>query len=107
MTPPVYDDLHDDEVETPKAVKALQPELMVMSSPRALGVSLISDHEIVQSGKAPHHSYVCIKDPFHTYITLPPLELHDHIAHALEESYVTNTRSKCKLSLFPFFTCMS
>ena len=45
--PPVYDDLPDDEVETPKTVEALQPELMVMSGPLSLGVSLTSNHETV------------------------------------------------------------
>ena len=91
--PLVYDNLHDDEVETPKTVEALQPELMVMSSPRSLGVSLTSDHEVVQSPKAPHHSSVCNEDPSHTQTTLPPLELHDPIAHTLEETYIASTRS--------------
>lgn len=63
--PPVYDDLFDDEVETPKTIKALQPKLMVMSGPRSLWVSLTSDQEIVQSPKAPHHSSVWIKYPSH------------------------------------------
>jgi len=43
LKPLVYDDLSDDEVETPKAVEALQPELMVISGPHSLGVSLTSD----------------------------------------------------------------
>ena len=30
LKPPVYDDLPNDEVETPNTVEALQPELMVM-----------------------------------------------------------------------------
>ena len=63
--PPVYDDLPDDEVETPKIVEALQPKLMVMSGPHSLGVSLTSDHETIQSPKAPHHSSVCIEYPSH------------------------------------------
>ena len=41
--PPVYDDLFDDEFETPKTAGALQPELMVMSSPYSLGVSFTSN----------------------------------------------------------------
>jgi len=105
--PLVYDDLCNDEVETPKTVDALQPKLMVMSSPCSLGVSLTSSHEIFQSPKAPHHSSVCIEDPSHSHITLPPLELHDPITHALEESYIASTRARCKLSLFLSFACMS
>ena len=54
----MYDGLPDDEVETPKTVEALQPEMMVMSGPRSLWVSLTSNHEIVQSPKAPHNSSV-------------------------------------------------
>lgn len=56
--PPVYDDISNDEVETPKTVEALQPELMVMSSPRSLGVGFNSDQEIFRLPKAPHHSSV-------------------------------------------------
>ena len=93
MKPPIYDDLPDDEVETPKTIKALQPKLMVMSGPRSLRVSLTSNHETVQSPKAPHRLFLCIEDPPHTQITLPPLELHDPIAHALEESYIASTHS--------------
>ena len=81
--------------------------MMVMSGRLSLGVSLTSDHEIVQSPKAPHHSFVCIEDPSHTQITLPPLELHDPIAHALEESYIAGTHARRKLSLFLLFACMS
>ena len=89
--PPVYDDLSNDEVETHKVVEALQPEMMVMSSPRCPEVGFTSDQEIVQSPKAPHHSYVCIEDQSHT---------HDTITHALEEFYIIITRARCKLSLF-------
>lgn len=32
LKPPVYDDIPNDEVETPKNVEALQPKLMVSSS---------------------------------------------------------------------------
>ena len=78
-----------------------------MLGPRSPGVSLTSDRKIVQSPKAPHHSYVCIEDPSHTQITLPPLKLHDPIAHALEESYIASTHVRCKLSLFLSFSCMS
>ena len=38
---------------------------------------------------------------------LPPLELHDPISHALEESYIASTCARCKLSLFLSFACMS
>ena len=88
--PPVYDDLYDDEVETPKTLRALRPKLMVMSGPRSLGVSLTSNHEIVQSPKAPHQSSVYIEDPSHSQIALRPLDLHDLVSHALEESYIAN-----------------
>jgi len=105
--PPVYDDLLDDEAETPKAVEAILPKLMVMSCCCFLEVSLTSDHEILQSPKALHHSSVCIEDPSPTQITLPPLKLHDPITHAFKESYSTRTHSRCKLSLFLSFSCMS
>ena len=62
-----------------------------MLGPRSLGVSLTSNHEIVQSPKVPHHSFLCIEDPSHKHITLPPLKLHDPISHALEESYIAST----------------
>ena len=42
-----------------------------------------------------------------TQIMLPPLELHDPIAHALEESYIESTRVRHTLSLFLSFACMS
>lgn len=64
-----------------------------MSDPWSLEVSLSSDHEIIQSPKAPHRSSICIEDPSHTQITLPPLELHDPIAHDLEEFYIANSHS--------------
>lgn len=64
--PPVYDDLPDDEVETPKTVETLQLKLMVMSSPHSIEVSLTSDHEIIQSLEAPHRSSICTEDPSHT-----------------------------------------
>ena len=88
--PPVYDDLSDDEVETPKIVEALQPEMISMSSPHSLGVSLTFDHETVQSPKAPHRSFICIEDPSHLHITLPPIK-HNPIAHVLEDSYIAST----------------
>lgn len=105
--PSIYDDLFDDEVETPNTVKALQPELMVMSGPHSPEVGLTSNQEIVQSPKAPHHPSVCIEDQSHTYIMLTPLELHNPIAHALEEYYIESTCARHKLSLFIYFTCMS
>jgi len=88
--PPVYHDLSVDEVETPKIVEALFPELMAILGPCSFGVSFTFDHEIFQSPEAPHHSYVCIEDQSHTQIILPLLELHDPITHALEESYIAS-----------------
>lgn len=105
--PPIYDDLFDDEVETPQIFEALQPELMVMSSPPCPEVGFTSNQDIVQSPEAPHHSYVCIKYPSHTNIMLPPLKLHNPIAHALEEYYIASTCAQHKLSLFLSFSCMS
>ncbi len=64
--PPVYDDLPDDEVETPKTVKALQPELMVMLGGHYPKDGFASDQEIVETPKAPHHSSICIEDQSHT-----------------------------------------
>jgi len=91
----------------PKTIEALQPKLMDMSGPHSFGVSLTFDHEIFQSPKAPYHSSVCIEDPSHTHITLPPLELHNPIAHALDESYIASTCSRRKLSFLLSFSCMS
>ena len=65
-----------------------------MSGPHSLVVTLTLGQETVQSPKAPHHSFVCIEDPFHTQFTSPPLELHDPITHALEESYIVSTHAQ-------------
>jgi hypothetical protein len=80
-----------------------------MSGPRCPEVGFTSDQEIVQTPKAPHHSSVCIEDQSHTQISLPPLELHDPIAHALEESYIASTRvhdASC-LCFFRLLACHS
>lgn len=103
----VYDDLSVDEVETPQIVEALQPKLMVMSSPLFPEVGFTSDQEIAETCKAPHHSLLCIQDQSNTHISLPPLELHDPIAHALKESYTTSTLAQRKWSNFLTFSCMS
>ena len=89
----VYEDPFVKEVKTPQAVKALQPDLIVMSGPHCLEVGFTSNQEIVQTLKAPHHSSVCTKDQSNTHILLPPLERHDPISHALEESYIASTRT--------------
>jgi len=62
-----------------------------MSSPHCLEVGFTSNQEIVEILEAPHHSYVCIEDQSHTYIVLPPLQLHDPIAYALEKYYIAST----------------
>jgi len=103
----VYDDLSIQEVETPSTVKALQPKLMVMLGPCYPEVGLTSGHEIVETLKAPHHSLLFTKDQPNTHILLPPLELHDPITHALEESYTASTHSQHKWSTFLTFACMS
>ena len=77
-----------------------------MSGPRYHEVGFTSNQEIIQSPEAPHHSSVCIEDKSYTKIMLPPLEMHDPIAHALEESY-TSTCARHKFSVFLSFACMS
>ena len=105
--PLFYDHTSFNEVETPQTVEAFQPKLMVMSSPRYLEVGFASDQEIVETRKAHHHSMLCIQDQSNTQISLPPLELHDPMAHALEESYIASTLAQCKWSTFLTFACMS
>jgi len=78
-----------------------------MSGPHYPDVGFTFDQEIVQSPDTPHHSSICIEDQSHTQIMLPPLKLHDPIAHALEESYIASTCAQCKLSLFLSFARMS
>jgi len=80
--------------------------MISMSSPHSLGVSLTFDHETVQSPKAPHRSFICIEDPSHLHITLPPIK-HNPIAHVLEDSYIASTHMWRKLSLFLSFSCMA
>jgi len=105
LKPPVYDDLLDDEVETPKVVEALQPKLMVMSCPRSLGVSLTSDHEIVQSPKAPHHSSILLKIHLthrshflHLNYTIPLLMLWRSLTL---QALVRNASCLCFIRLLP------
>jgi len=105
--PPVYDYLSIDEVETSQAIKALQPELMVMLGPHCPGVSSTSDQKIFETPKAPHHSSLCTEDQSNIRISLPPLKSHDPMAYALEESFTTSTLARCKLSLFLMFACLS
>ena len=101
--PLVYEDPSINEIETPKSVKELQPELMVMSGPHCSEVGFTFDHEIFQTLKAPHHSFVCTQDQYNTIILLPPRELHNPITHALEESYTSSTLVKHKWSTFLTF----
>ena len=70
-------------------------------------VGFTSGQEIVETLKAPHHSLLCIEYQPNTQISLPPLELHDPIAHALEESYIANTHAQHKWSTFLTFSCIS
>ncbi len=91
--PPLYYDLSNDEVETSQIVKALMPELMVMSGPHFHEVGFTSNQEIVQTPEAPQHSSICTEDKSHTHNMLPPLKLHDPITHALVESYIASTRA--------------
>ena len=64
---------------------------MVMSCPRCREVGFTSDQELFQTLEAHHHSSIFTEDQYHTQITLPPLELHDPIGHALDESYIAST----------------
>jgi len=80
---------------------------MVMSGSHCPKVGFTSDHEIVETCKAPHHSSVCIEDQYNTQISLPPLELHDPISHALEESYSESTLAQRRWSTFIMYACIS
>lgn len=105
--PPLFDDPPADEVETPQAGKALQPELMVMSSSRSLEVSSTSDKKYVESPQAPHYFLVHIENKSSLQFPHPPPESHDPISHALEESYVVSTIAKQKFSSFFMFSHLS
>lgn len=78
-----------------------------MSGPRYHEVGFTSSQEIVETLKAPHHSLLYIEDQPNTYILLPPLKLHDPIAHALEEYYTASTHAQCKCSTFLTFSFLS
>jgi len=78
-----------------------------MLGPRCPEVGFTSGQEIVETLKAPHHSLLCIEDQPNTQISLPPLGLHNPIAHALEESYTASTHAQDKWSTFLMFSCMS
>ena len=91
--PLFYEDPSINEVKTPQIIEAFQPEMMVMSGLRCLEFGFAFDKEILQTLKAPHHSSICTQNHSNTQILLPPLELHDPIAHASEESYIASTRA--------------
>jgi len=105
--PLIFDDLPVEEVETPQVVEALQPEMMVMSSPCYLEVDSTLDQKYFETPKAPHHSLVDIEDQSSSQNSHPPPESHDPIAHALEESYTTSTLAKHKFSFFLMFSRLS
>lgn len=87
--PLVYEDPSINKVETPQMVEALQVELMAMSGPRCPEVGFDPNQEIVQTLKVPHYSSLSTQYQSNTQVFLPPLELYDPIAHALEdESYL-------------------
>lgn len=100
----VYDDLSIDKVKALQTIMELQLELMVMSVPHCPEVGFAPHQEIFETCKAPHHSLLCIQDQYNIHIALPPLDLHDPIAHALEESYTACTLAQCKRSTFLTFT---
>ena len=79
-----------------------------MSSPCCPEVGFSSDQEIVQTLKDPHHSSICTQDQSNTQILLPPLELHDPIAHGLEKyNYIASMLAQHKWSTFLTFSCIS
>ena len=79
----------------------------LLASPHYPKVGFTSDHETIETLKPPHHSPFGIEDQPNTQIQLPPLELHDPIAHALEEYYTTSTHAQRKWYTFLTFSCMS
>lgn len=78
-----------------------------MSGPRCPEVGFTSGQEIVKTLKAPHHTLLCIEYQPNIQMSLPPLELHDPITRALEESYIESTHAQHKWSTFLTFSCMS
>lgn len=104
--PPIFDDISTDEVKTQQAVEALQPDLMVMLGHHCYKV-IFTYQKIVETMKAPRHSFVYTKDQSNTQIFLPPPESHDPITHPLEESYTTSTLARRQLYLFLMFACLS
>lgn len=77
---------------------------MVMLGHRCSKVGFTSNQEFFQRLKAPHHSSLCTQDQSNTQILLPPLKLHDPIAHALEEYYIASTLAQHKWSTFLTFS---
>ena len=60
--PLVSDDLSINEVETPQAIEAPQPKLMVMVGAHYHKVSSTSNQKIFETPKAPHHSLLHVED---------------------------------------------
>ena len=70
-----------------------------MSGPRYPKVSFNSNQEIVETPKAPHHSFVCFEYQSNTKISLPPLESHDPI--------VMHERNHTQWELLLSVSCLS
>lgn len=103
----VFEDIYSYKVETPQAIEALQPKLMVMSAPRGPKVSYISNKKSIESPQAPHRSLVHIENQLDPHILHPPPESHDPIAQALKESYISSHVEKGKFSSFYMFSHFS
>ena len=92
--PPIFDDPSSDELETPQAIEALKPKLMVMSGSRSLDVSSTSNQKYVELFQDPYHSIFYSKNQSISQFLHPPTESCDPIAQGLEELYVASTFEK-------------
>lgn len=100
----VFDDIPFDDLELPQAVKALQPELMVMSSFFILEISSNSSQNSDVSLKDPHHSSAHIENQSLSHFLHPPSTLYDPITQLLEESYFVSMVAIHKFSSFFMFS---
>lgn len=60
--PLCFDDIPNDEVETPQVVEAPQFQMMVMSGPPSLEASSTSNKKYIKTPQAPHYPPSCIED---------------------------------------------
>jgi len=104
---PIFDDPYYDEAETNQAIEAFHPKFMVMSGFHSIEVSSTSNQKPVELPQDAHHSLVHIENQCDLQVSHPPLESHDLITHALEESYIGSHVAKRKFSSFCMFSCFS